>query len=238
MKFRDKKVFLTGATRGIGKAIAEGFRREGAHIIGTSTRQLDDFPDICNDYLVADFKNDEDINYCSEFIRDYQPDILINNAGINKIQPFLEIDKLNFLEIQKINTFAPFIFCQSAIPSMKLKNWGRIINISSIWGRKSKSGRASYSASKFALDGLTLALAIEYSQYGILANCIAPGFTDTELTRNSLKDSELKEIVRDIPIRRMADVKEIANFVLWLSSEENSYITGQNIPIDGGFLSG
>ena len=118
---------------------------------------------------------------------------------------------------------------------MKNNGWGRIVNISSIWGKISKEYRASYSASKFALDGLTVALAIEHSVDGIIANCIAPGFTDTKLTQNILGEEGIQQITSAIPIQRLASVEEIAQFVLWLSSSENTYITGQNILIDGGF---
>ena len=118
---------------------------------------------------------------------------------------------------------------------MKSKGWGRIVNVSSIWGKIGKEFRASYSASKFALDGLTLAIAAEHSQDGILANCIAPGFTDTELTRRVLGNEGIIQLSEMVPLRRMATSKEIANFTAWLGSNENTYITGQNIAIDGGF---
>ena len=235
MKLIDKKVFLTGASRGIGKSIAERLKNEGAYVVGTSTKEVDTSIKICDDYLIANFNNDKDIKNCAEFIQHMAPDILINNAGVNKIQPFIEIKEVDFLKIQKINIFAPFVFCKAAIPSMKANGWGRIVNISSIWGKISKSGRASYSASKFALDGMTAALALEHSADGILANCLAPGFTDTELTRNSLGDLEISKLMKDIPIKRLANVEEISDFVFWLCSEDNSYMTGQNIAIDGGF---
>jgi NAD(P)-dependent dehydrogenase (short-subunit alcohol dehydrogenase family) len=164
-----------------------------------------------------------------------EPDVLVNNAGINKNLPFVEIDPLEFQRIQQVNVFAPLLLCQAAIPSMQRKGWGRIINVSSIWGIIGKECRASYSASKFALDGLTLSLAAEHAVDGILANCIAPGFTDTDLTQRMLGEEGIRKILSTVPIRRMAGVEEIAKFVVWLGSTENSYITGQNIAIDGGF---
>jgi len=118
---------------------------------------------------------------------------------------------------------------------MKDRAWGRIVNLSSIWGKIGKAHRASYSATKFALDGLTLSLASEFAKDGILANCIAPGFTDTELTRKMLSKGDLKKILLSVPIGRMANVSEVANFILWLASPLNTYISGQNIAIDGGF---
>jgi 3-oxoacyl-[acyl-carrier protein] reductase len=115
------------------------------------------------------------------------------------------------------------------------KNWGRIVNISSVWSKISKEHRAPYSASKFALDGMTLALAIEYAKHNVLANCVAPGFVDTDMTRGILGDEGISKLMQIVPIGRLAQPAEIATFVVWLTSESNTYITGQNIAVDGGF---
>ena len=235
MRFAGKKVLVTGASRGIGLAIAEMFRSEGARVFGTRTSKNDEMDSVCDEWVIADFSNVEQIKSCVEFVKQNKPDILVNNAGINKNLPFIEIDPQDFLRIQQVNVFAPFSLCQAAIPSMKDRGWGRIINISSIWGKIGKEHRASYSASKFALDGLTLSLAAEHAADGILANCVAPGLTDTELTHTMLGDEGISRILSTVPIRRMASVEEIARFVIWLGSPDNSYITGQNIAIDGGF---
>ena len=231
--FSNKSVLVTGATRGIGLSIAQAFRNNGAIVLGTGTRPM--VKANFDEYFQADFSDFLQIQACADFIRNKKPDILINNAGINKNLPFLSIEPELFQRIQQVNVVAPFILCQAAIPGMKEKKWGRIVNITSVWSKISKAHRASYSASKFALDGLTTALAAEYAVDGILANCVAPGFTDTELTREMLGEKGITEILKTVPIGRMANPDEIANFVLWLSSEENKYLTGQNIPIDGGF---
>jgi 3-oxoacyl-[acyl-carrier protein] reductase len=233
MNFENKVVFVTGATRGIGEAIAVAFRSAGAKVIGTSTQS--NAVGAFDEYIQADFGDLEQIRTCADFVRRTEPDVLINNAGINKNLPFVEIDPLDFQRIQQVNVFAPFSLCQAAIPGMKRKGWGRIVNVSSIWGKIGKEHRASYSASKFALDGMTLALAAEHAVDGILANCVAPGFTNTELTHEMLGDEGIRKIVSTVPIRRMAGVEEIARFVVWLGGTENTYITGQNIAIDGGF---
>ncbi len=235
MQLSKKKVIVTGATRGIGKAIANAFCRGNYYVIGTSTTNVNASSTCCNEMFTVDFGDDKQIEDCAAFVYEQKADILINNAGINKIAPFVEIEPKDFQLIQKVNVFAPFRLCQAAVPAMRENKWGRIINISSIWGKISKEFRASYSASKFALDGLTAALAIEHARDGIIANCIAPGFTDTELTRSVLGDEGINKIVELVPARRMGTVEDIANFVLWLCSEENNYITGQNIAIDGGF---
>lgn len=235
MRLAGKKVFVTGASRGIGRAVAQAFRAEGASVTGTRARPQSRADDACQEWITADFSDVGQIKACAEQLRRLEPDVLVNNAGINKIAPFAEIAAADFLAIQQVNVFAPFLLCQAAIPSMKKKGWGRIVNVSSVWGKISKEQRASYSASKFALDGMTLALAIEHGADGILANCVAPGIIDTELTRQVLGAEQIQRLVSTVPARRMADVAEVARFIVWLGSPDNSYVTGQNIAIDGGF---
>jgi len=235
MRLANKKVFVSGATSGIGRAIAEAFRVEGAWVIGTGTGESIGGGEVLNEYLRADFTDLGQIRACADFVRRAEPDVLVNNAGINKIAPFAEIALDDFLRIQQVNVVAPFLLSQAAITGMKRKGWGRIVVMSSIWGKISKEYRASYSASKFALDGLTLALAIEHGADGILANCVAPGFVDTDLTRRVLGEEQIQRLVSAVPVRRMAGVSEIARLVVWLRSPDNTYITGQNIAIDGGF---
>jgi NAD(P)-dependent dehydrogenase (short-subunit alcohol dehydrogenase family) len=232
-RFAGKKAFVTGVTRGIGRAIAAHLRAEGAHVIGTGTGKSRSAN--CDEYCQADFVDLDQVRACAEFVRTSMPDILVNNAGINKIEEFAKIDPAEFLRIQQVNVFAPFSLCQAAIPGMKRKGWGRIVNISSIWGKISRERRAAYSASKFALDGMTLALAAEHAANGILANCVAPGFIDTELTRRVLGDEGIRKLVSAVPIGRLGNVDEIARFVVWLCSAENTYLTGQNLAVDGGF---
>lgn len=235
MKFSDKRVFITGANRGIGAAIANAFMEEGAYVIGTRTKRESDVNVACSDWVIADFLEEEQIYSCAENIKAEKIDILINNAGINENASFVEIDDKVFKNIQQVNLFAPYVLCKAALKGMVEKSWGRIVNISSIWGKVSKNGRASYSASKFALDGLTLSIASEYSSKGILANCIAPGFIDTSLTRRMLSEQQIEALTSQVPLERLGTPDEIAELVLWLSSARNTFVTGQNIAIDGGF---
>ena len=232
-RLANKKAIVTGATRGIGRAIAKALRADGAYVVGTGTGNAQ--PAGYDEHFAADFGDLEQIRRCAEFVRACAPDILINNAGINKIGPFAEIAPEDFRRIQQVNVFAPFSLCQAAIPGMKRNGWGRIVNVSSIWGKISREHRASYSASKFALDGLTIALAAEHSADGILANCVAPGFIDTELTRQVLGEEGARKVAGSVPVRRLGTAEEIARLVAWLSSPENTYVTGQNIAVDGGF---
>ena len=236
MRFSTKRVFVTGASRGIGASIARAFKREGAFVIGTQTQQnSSNLGEDCHEWLVADFADEKQIFKCVNFIKSNKIDILINNAGFNINKSFSEIDLNVFKEIQQVNLLAPFLLCQAAVFGMVDRGWGRIVNISSVFGKISKSGRAAYSASKFGLDGLTVSLSAEYSSKGIMANCVAPGFFDTSLTRKMLSTEEIKDLISNVPGARLGEVNEIANLVLWLSSEENTFTTGQNIAIDGGF---
>lgn len=235
-RFDNKKVFITGASRGIGRAIAELFVAEGAIVFGSATSDDHDLASIgVSESIAVDFSRQSDIEKCAEFVRQHQPNIVINNAGINSPSPFEEIDHDEFLKIQLVNVFAPMVICQAAISGMRQTGWGRIVNIASAFSKVGKEHRAPYSASKFALDGLTLSLAIEHSAAGILANCVSPGFIDTDMTRRILGDDGIRQILKSVPIGRLAQPHEIAHLVLWLSSPENTYLTGQNIAVDGGF---
>lgn len=235
MRLSGRKALVTGGTRGIGAAIAMRLVEDGANVTVTGTGGDRKGPE-CTSYRVVDFT---DIKATEKFIAEVSAlkfDILVNNAGINKIGPFAEIAMEDYDRIHLVNVKVPFRLCQAVLPHMQTKRWGRIVTLSSIFGIISREYRASYTASKFAVDGMTAALAAEMAQYGILANCVAPGFIDTELTRNVLGESGMAELARCIPARRLGRAEEVAAFVAWLCSPENSYISGQNLVIDGGFV--
>lgn len=230
-----RTVVVTGASRGIGRAIAAAFRERGARVIGTRVSEAATKDAVCDEWLAADFADQAQIARCADAVRSLEPDVLVNNAGINRIAPFTEVTRDDFLRIMQVNAYAPLALCQAAVPGMARRGWGRIVNVSSIFGRISKAQRASYSASKFALDGLTVALAAEHTADGILANCIAPGFVDTDLTRRVLTTAQIAELVAGVPARRLATVDEVAQLVVWLGSAQNTFVAGQNVVIDGGF---
>ncbi len=229
-----KRALVTGGTRGIGAAIVRRLCQDGASVTVTGTRLNGEKPKGCA-YFAVDFA---DRPATEDFARQMARrgfDILINNAGINKISRFQDIDPRDYDRIQEVNARAPFLLCTALVPGMTARRWGRIVNLTSIFGVVSKECRGAYSASKFALDGMTASLAAEVVPYGVLANCVAPGFIDTELTRSVLGKAGMKEMARAIPAKRLGRPEEIAALVAWLCGPENTYISGQNLVIDGGF---
>ena len=229
-----KRVLVTGATKGIGQAVAEKFKSQGWSVIGSGSKYIP-LPSYLDYYLNCDFSNKEDLkNFCN-ILKDKDISTLVNNAGINIVSPFLSIKEEDFEKVHKVNLSAPLLISQTVLPNMLKSNWGRIVNISSIWGKKSRTGRASYSASKFGIDGLTVAMADEFASQGILCNCVAPGFIDTEMTWKNLGKEGVEKILQQVPIKRLAKVEEVAELVYYLGSENNTFISGQNIAIDGGF---
>jgi len=238
-----KTTLITGATRGIGRSIAEAFHQAGSDLILTGTN-LNELPQFRSEqygssqarWIEAEFSS---INGIDSFVKKLgglgQIDICINNAGINIIKPFPDYTNEEIDRLLNINLSAPLMVSRKVIPGMAGRAFGRIVNISSIWSEISKAGRSLYSTSKAGLVGLTRTLAIEYAGSNVLVNAVSPGFTRTELTTRSLTSTDIDEIKMKIPAKRLAEPREIAYTVLFLCSDLNSYITGQNIIADGGF---
>lgn len=229
-----RTALVTGGTRGIGAAIASRFVLDGHRVIVTGTSSASQPPKGC-DYRAVDFSDRGATEAFADAVKALNIDILVNNAGTNTISPFARINSDDFDRIQLVNVRAPLLLCQAVLPAMQKNKWGRIVNVSSIFGKVSKTFRGSYSASKFSLDGLTAALAAEVAVDGIMANCVAPGFIDTDLTRAVLGEAGIAEIAKQVPIGRLGTPDEVAALVSWLASAENSYLSGQNIAIDGGY---
>ena len=217
-------VFITGGSRGIGKSIAEKYRQEGYKIIAPSREECD----------LADEDSVE------AFIRKYQDeriDIIINNAGVNDVNLIDEIKDEELKQMMQVNLISPIRLIRGFAGHMKKNNFGRIVNIGSIWAVVSKEGRTVYSATKHGIHGVTKTLAVELAPYNILVNTVCPGFTLTDLTKKNNSPETIAKISREIPIGRMADPEEIANMVYFLGNEKNTYLTGQKITVDGGYTS-
>ncbi len=237
-----KTALITGATRGIGKAIADAFIDSDANLIltGTKPEEIEQLSaeekNTKVQWLKADFSLPDGIASFIDHLKSADAiDICVNNAGINIIKPYSEYSADEYQRLMSINLTAPFSITQQLIPDMKKRGFGRIVNIASIWSKVSKPGRSLYTMSKTGLVGFTRSLAVEHAAENILVNAVSPGFTRTELTEQSLSPDEIKSLSKQIPAERFAEPNEIAQTVLFLCSEMNTYITGQNIVVDGGF---
>lgn len=239
--FSGKVALITGATRGIGKKIAEDLLSLGAKVICTGTRpdEVKQLNKVCSkseQYFVVDFTDQATTKEFVSFIESLDRiDVCINNAGITNVASIDEASEQNWANVMAVNLKAPFLVTRSVSRLMKSQGTGRIVNISSIWGHVSNFGRPIMSASKFGLRGLTVAVAHDLAPYGILVNDVAPGWTLTELCQKAIKDEQMSEVSKKIPVGRFARPEEISRVVLFLASDLNTYITGQSIVVDGGY---
>lgn len=242
-EFLNKTVLVTGGTRGIGAAIVKRFYDLNAKVLTTGTdkqllEKLNETSGSRIKYLHLDFTSIKSIKgFLLRLVKHNQIDVLVNNAGVNKIDSIDNISEEDWDQINNVNLRGPFQITKAVAKIMKKNQQGRIVNISSIFGVVSKAMRASYSTTKWGLVGFTKAVAVDLAPHNILVNAVSPGFIDTELTRKILGNDGIKEVLESIPQQRLASAEEVAKLVIFLSSNQNSYITGQNIIIDGGFTS-
>lgn len=216
------KALITGASRGIGKVTAQKFINEGYEVYAPTRSELDLADDISIEKYIEKYK-------------DVKFDVIVNNAGINDINLIENITDNEIQNMFQVNLLGPIKLLRGFVNGMKQKNYGRIVNIGSIWAVVSKEGRSIYSATKNGIHGITNSLAIELAPYNILVNTVCPGFTLTELTKKNNSEREIATISKQIPMGRMAEPKEIAEVVYFLGSDFNTYITGQKIVVDGGY---
>jgi 3-oxoacyl-[acyl-carrier protein] reductase len=186
--------------------------------------------------LKADFSSREGISeFCSE-ISELEIDVLVNNAGVNNPIPLSNIEFPDIDWAFNINVIAPLNITKTVVPHMIDNNWGRVINIGSILGEISREFRSIYSITKSGLVGMTRAHSAEFAKFGVLVNCVAPGYLDTDLTRKNLGPLGMQEISKQIPVGHLGSPRDIAEIVSYLASESSSFITGQVFTVDGGFL--
>ena len=238
-----KTVIVTGGSRGIGAAIVKELAKENYNVVlnynnsEEAAKQIQkelEEQNIKIEIFKADVSKREEVIKLVKFtLEKYKNiDVLINNAGIDQIKPFMEITDEDWNNIMQVNLNSVFYCSQEVLENMIHNKNGCIINISSIWGKVGASCEVHYSASKAAIDGLTKALAKEMGPSNIRVNSIAPGIIETEMNKD-LNKEELVEIVNQIPLGRIAKPEEIVKSIKWLI--EDSYVTGQIISIDGGW---
>lgn len=238
MDFSNKFAIITGGTRGIGMAIVSLLVECGCKVLYTGTGEKSVFENKKLRFEQLNFLDDRSVlRFITEVMRNSEKiDILINNAGINCIEPIDELSEENWNKILKVNLTGSMKMTKAAANVMKNSGVsGKILNISSIFGVVSKEKRSSYSASKFGLIGLTRACALDLAPYNILVNALCPGFTNTELTASILSKKDMADMAMEVPIGRFAEVDEIAKAALFLVSDLNTYMTGQTLIADGGF---
>lgn len=241
---KSKKALITGATGGIGRAIAETLAQQGADLVITGTRES-----ILNE-VAEQLKNDFNVQVIPMVchLTDAQAvdslfenaekalghiDILINNAGITRDTLLMRMKDEDWASVLDINLTSVFRLSRAAIKTMMKRRYGRIINISSIVGTTGNPGQANYCASKAGMVGFSKALAQEIASRNITVNCVAPGFIETAMTEE-LPETVRAKILSAIPQGKIGNVKDIAFAVAYLASNEASYVTGQTLHVNGG----
>jgi 3-oxoacyl-[acyl-carrier protein] reductase len=234
----EEVVFISGASRGIGTAIAEHFANKGHKVIGTSRSNFTFDSDNSNLIpLPLDITNRDSVNECMNYLKENNltPSILVNNAGITSDQLFLRMKDEDWDNVIATNLTGTFNLTKALIKGMIKNRYGRIINISSVSGLMGNPGQVNYSSAKAGLNGFTKSLAKEGGSRGITVNSIAPGFIETDMT-SYLDENAKEKLTQDIPLKRLGSVNDIAELAIFLASHESSYITGQTISVDGGLF--
>jgi NAD(P)-dependent dehydrogenase (short-subunit alcohol dehydrogenase family) len=242
-----KVALVTGGSKGLGKAMARGLAEAGADIV-ISSRHENELRTALEEilkgtgrrgrYVVADMSRREDVNRLARTALEQmgRVDILINNAGTNRPQPIDAITDEVWDEVVQINLTSVMALTRALAPQMKERRWGRIIHISSVMAFLSKEKRNVYSATKSALLGLARASALDLGPFGVTVNCIAPGPFITDLPMTLLSDAEKKAFADHTALVRWGKPEELVGPVLLLASDAGSYITGETLVVDGGFL--
>ena len=241
----NKVALITGGTRGIGKAIAKKFAENGYDLIINYVSENIDLEKLkkdinSNNEILFVRANVGDFNSCEELVKKAiekygKIDVLVNNAGITRDNLIMRMKEEDFDKVINTNLKGTFNVTKNVVPYMMKKRSGKIVNISSVVGVSGNAGQCNYAASKAGIIGFTKSIAKELASRNILANCVAPGFIDTDMTE-VLNDTVKENINNQIPLKRMGTAEEIAKAVYFLAGEDNTYITGQVLNIDGGML--
>lgn len=241
-----KTALITGAAGGIGEAICEAFAKDGCNLAmhySSSGKKAEEIAErLKNEYGIeaqifgADFTKDEEVKaLCEKALSRFgKIDILVNNAGVAYQTLFQLADERKIKEVMDINLMSALSLTKEILPTMINSKWGRIINVSSMWGISGASCEVHYSAAKSALIGFTKALAKEVGPSGITVNCVAPGFIDTKMN-GSLDEEAVREIIGCTPAGRAGTGEDVAELVRFLADDKAEFITGQVISVDGGY---
>ena len=244
--FENLNVLITGASGGIGTSLSKAFSSTNANLflLGSSNEKIsmlqEELPSKENiRFFTVDLSQRENVNdFCDSIIDEFGGiSVVINNAGITQDNIFMRMSDSAWDKVFAINLDASMALCRKFIRGMVKNKWGRIVNISSVVASTGNPGQSNYVASKGALNGLTKSLAIEVATRGVTVNCISPGFIDTAMTAK-LTDDQKSKIIEKIPMGRMGTGGDISSLALYLVSDEASYITGQNIHVNGGMFLG
>ena len=239
----DRTALVTGASRGIGKSIAERLADDGFFVVGTSTTDsgVENIEGWLGDRGIGLMMRVEDralveasVQRISERCGDVS--VLINNAGITHDSLLVRMKDDEWSDVIETNLAGTFRLCKSVLRSMIKARWGRIVNVSSVVARMGNPGQTNYAASKAGIEGFTRALAQEVGSRGITVNCVAPGFIDTDMTA-ALGDAQVDNLAATIPLGRIGSPRDVASAVSFLVSEDAGYITGETLHVNGGLYS-
>lgn len=239
-KFENRKILVTGASRGIGEAIAKAFHAHGAIVglHGTNIERLEGLAAQLGERVHVFPANlmvlDEAKELASRAEKEMDGvEIVVNNAGITKDNLLLRMSEEAWRDVVAVNLDAVFAICKVLAGAMIRRRFGRIINISSVLGVMGNAGQSNYCATKAGVIGFSKALAQEVASRNITVNCIAPGFIESDMT-NKLQEKQKENILSSIPMARMGKVEDIAGAALFLAGEDANYITGQTLHVNGG----
>ena len=247
MSFSERVALVTGASQGIGRAVALKLASQGA-TVAVAARNQEKLDELVKEITAAggkaatfilDVSDEEQIKtvFKSVISQLGKIDILVNNAGITRDQLVMRLKRADWDLVINTNLTSAYLCTQQAISSMLKQRWGRIINVTSVFGQIGQAGQANYASSKAGLIGLTMALAREVASRNITCNAVAPGFIETSMTA-VLSDEFKQNAVKMVPLGRSGSPEDVAHAVAFLASEEASYITGHVLNVNGGLLMG